>query len=368
MSKLKWTDLGESEVYFSYEDDPLLKKHIKKESGFTWDISRILQGIPYSGSSTQQEMLELEQLMRELISEGKYSYKYIENFLISLNFNLNKIRRVFRKLTGVDPDVYLDTQPYLDTPPSIPQINYGWGKSKDRSYDYYFIMPWDNKYCVFGQKGDIERVIVSEHYTLEGALDALSKKVEQVLKYDRVLTKDDLIDAKRKHVPEDLPIGIKVAEKVAQEEQPKDVVTDLLKKEDFVDTKTPMTFFEESEEEEVPSSVVDAIRTIFDYVESLNIPGFSITVKDLMYRSKSGTLWEAQPTVEGVEIAKTTFEVPAYFVVVLLFKYGDISKKGLTVFVYDKDKNVLETRGTFKGEDGKIYGLNIEGLTQYFNL
>lgn len=364
MSKFKWVDTGEPDVYFSQEDDPVLAGRVrKKESGFTWDISRLLQDIPYSGTSTQQEMLELEQIMRDLISEGKYGYKYIENLLLSLNYSLNKIRRTFRKLTGVDPDVYLDAQPYLDTPPSIPQINYGWGKSKDRSYDYYFVMPWNNKYCVFGQKGDTDRFIVSEHYDLEEALKALEKKVELVMRYDRVLTKNDLVKKDRVFVPEELPLGVKVAAEAPQ----KDVVTETLQEEDFFDEKTPAEFFEEVTEEDT-SSIVDAVRSIFDYVESLNIPGYVVTIKDLMYRSRTGEVLEAQPSVEGVEVTRTTFEVPSYFVVVLLFKRGDISKKGMTVFLFDKNKNVLETRGTFKGEDGKLYGLNQEGLDQYFNI
>jgi len=363
---LKWTDLGEDDIYFDYESDPALKQHIKKESGFTWDISRILQKVPYSGSSTQQEMLELEQNMRDLIAEGKYSYKYIENFLVSLGYNLNKIRRVFKKLTGVEPDIYLDAQPYLDTPPTIPGINYGWGESKDSKYEYYFIMPWIDKYCIFGQKG-VDREIVSEHYTLESALKELEGKVKKLYTFDRILTEKDLISRKNIHSPEDMPMGIKTAQNQDTKQPSKDVVTELTEKEEFVDEKTPAEFFEESTEEVAPN-VVDAVRTIFDYVESLNIPGYTVQVKDLMYRSQKGEVFEAQPSVEGVEISKTTFEVPAYFAVVLVFTRDGISKKGLTIFVHNPEDNTLETRGTFKGEDGKLYGLNLEGLNQYFNV
>jgi hypothetical protein len=358
---LKWTDLGEDDVYFNTENDPVLKQYIKKEGGFTWDISRILQKVPYSGSSTQQEMLELEQHIRDLISEGKYSYKYIENFLVSLGYNLNKIRRVYKKLTGVEPDIYLDEQPYLDTPSTIPGINYGWGEAKDNKYEYYFIMPWADKYCIFGQKG-IDREIISEHYTLESALKELEGKVKKLYTFDHVLTKKDLKSRKNIHSPEDIPAGIKIAK-----DKTEDVVTELIEKEEFIDEKTPSEFFEESSEEMTPD-IVDAIKTIFDYISSLNIPGYTVQIKDLMYRSQKGEVFDTQPSVEGVEMTKTTFETPAYFAAVLVFIRDSVSKKGLTIFTYNTLDNALETRGTFKGEDGKLYGLNVEGLNQYFNV
>lgn len=363
--KLKWTDIGQEDVYFSYEDDPVLKKFIEKKGGFTYDISKLIQNTPYAGSSTSQEMRELEMNMKELISEGKYGYKYIENFLLSLNYNLNKIRRVFKKLTGVDPDVYLDTQPYLNTPGSIPQINYGWGESKNKNYDYLFIMPWDQGYCIFGQKGDVDREIVSKYNDLDSARIELSKKVKELYQFDRILTEKDLEKKKSVFTPEDMPMGIKTAENIMKETEDDDLVEEI-KKQEFFDKETPKEFLDEVNTEDIP--VVDIVKSIFSYIKQVSskIKGYVISIKGFKYISKYGEEIETTPLIKGLEIEKTSFEVPAIFSIIIEIEKDKIKKKGLMIFLY-KDGEI-SSNGTFKGENKKIYGFSKEGIDSYFEI
>lgn len=361
--EFKWTDIGADE-YVRFEDDPDIKKYMEKEqiekqAGFTYDISRLLQKTPYSGSSTIQEMLELEMNMRDLISENKFGYKMIESYLISLGYNLNKIRRVFKKITGVDPNIYLDNQPYLHTPASIPQINYGWGEAKSKDFDYFFIMPWNNDYCIFGQKGDLEREIVSKHFDLETARKELSSKVKTVYQYDKVLSENDLIKDKRIFTPEDLPLGIKSS----MEEDSDLSLKSLQTSEDF-SNQTPSDFLDEIEKDD--SFIIDAVKTIHDYIQSVSekVSSYIINLKGFKYISQEGGSIEITPEVEGINIKPSTFDVPAVFSVIVEMKQNDIIKKGLLIFLY-KDGE-LTTNGVFKGEDKKLYAFSEEGINSYF--
>jgi len=179
------------------EADPAIQQMLKKDATVgNADIARTLHNIPYAGTSTKQELLELEQQMRNLIEEGTNTYKYIESFLLNIGYNLNKIRQTFKKLTGVDPTVYNDPQPYLDTPPTIPGLNYGWGESKNSKFDYYFIMPYNLGYAIFGQKGDLLREEVSFKKNLTEARKELEKLVKEPKYFDKVVTLKDIHQSK----------------------------------------------------------------------------------------------------------------------------------------------------------------------------
>jgi hypothetical protein len=183
----------------------------KRQAGI-YDITRQLSNIQYSGSGLKQELVELENNMRELLSDGTYGYKYIEGFLISIGYNLNKIRQTFKRLTGIEPQVYLDAQPVLDTPGTIPGVNYGWGKSKDKKFDYYFVMPYKVGYSVFGQKGDLVREEISYVASLDEARDALKKKVADIQIYDEIVSIEKLAPKNNQYLSENFPFGTKTAE------------------------------------------------------------------------------------------------------------------------------------------------------------
>jgi hypothetical protein len=90
----------------------------------------------------------------------------------------------------------------MNTPASMPRLNYGWGESKDKKYDYYFIMGWNNDaspsrfgYSIFGQKGDAIRDEVEPFITLNEARIAAKKMVKDLIFLDMPLDIDlDKID------------------------------------------------------------------------------------------------------------------------------------------------------------------------------
>jgi len=149
--------------------------------------------------------------MRELLSSKQYGYKFIEGLLISMGYNLNKIRIAFRKLTGIEPQIYMKMQSYLDTPGTIPGINYGWGASKDKNYDYLFVMPYNVGFSVFGQQGDITRHEVKHFATLDEAQDFLKSKVKDPQIYDPVVDVKLQKGTDFSSLSENWPIGTKTA-------------------------------------------------------------------------------------------------------------------------------------------------------------
>lgn len=148
-----------------------------------WEILRYMQGLYYAGTGSKQEILELEKQLRELVAKG-LPYSYIEDYLIRMGYQLKTIKTVFRALTGVDAAVYGNGMKVLDTPGCLPGINSGWGKAKGKDYDYYFIMPWNFAFAVFGQKGDMVRNELEQFNTLREARDFLEKKVATAYYYD----------------------------------------------------------------------------------------------------------------------------------------------------------------------------------------
>ena len=195
-----------------YEALPEVQAARTKRQAAIWDITRQLENITYSGTGNKQELVELEYNMRELIDEGTYGYKYIEGFLISMGYNLNKIRMVFKRLTGMDPQVYLDAQPCLDTPGTIPGMNYGWGASKDKKFDFYFVMPHKIGYSVFGQQGDLVREEIKYLASLDEARDFLKKKVSEVRIYDEAVSIKKMPPPNNQYLSENFPFGVKTAE------------------------------------------------------------------------------------------------------------------------------------------------------------
>lgn len=427
--KFSWAQLGEDDIYLDPADDPAVQPLAPKKAGYTWDVSRLLQHVPYSGTGSMQELLELEENMRSLIDENKFGYKYLESMLINLGYGLNKIRKVFKKLTGVDPDVYLDNQAFLNTPSSIPQINYGWGEAKDKTYQFYFVMPWVSEYCVFGQKNDTEREIISKHADLQSAYDALTKKVKEIYQYDRPITEKDLVksDSKgRALAVEDFPFGTKLsgdmniaachgfapvvytpddvekvmrrfviskseAEKLLKQKSPEElgisarITTQAagekdekeekgekeerpekqLSKTEFFDITSPDSFMGKNVGDTTP--IIEIFTGIMTCIDqfSSKVEGYKISLQGVQYVAQKGATFEQTPEVKGITGEPTTFNAQAVFSVVLSCTREETVKKMLLVFTWDQ-KNGLVTNGVFKGQTGQLYGLSQEGLDKYF--
>lgn len=176
---------GDPEMYHHREE-----RLEKNATHSNWEILRHLQQLYYAGTGSKQEILELQKQLRQLIAKG-LPYSYIEDYLIRMGYQLKTIKTVFRALTGLDAAVYGGRgMAALDTPGSIPGINEGWGKSKSKEHDYYFIMPWNLGWAVFGQKGELTRDEVEMFNTLNEARTFLEKKVKTAFYYDPPLSED----------------------------------------------------------------------------------------------------------------------------------------------------------------------------------
>ena len=178
------------------EFDPVLnhlenKKIIKKKaSARDWNISHQFADVSYAGTNTRPERIELERNLKRMINEGRFSYKFMEGYLISMGYQRDEITRAFKHLTGIHPYDMLNPAKFLATPASIPGISMGWGQAKDKTYDYYFINPYNWGFALFGQKGDIQRDVVEMYITSDHAIAGLKDHVKEANLYDQPLTKD----------------------------------------------------------------------------------------------------------------------------------------------------------------------------------
>jgi hypothetical protein len=151
------------------------------------DISQTQRGQQFAWSNTGEQLVELEGLMRNALSEGKYGPKYLRDYFITNGYGNRQITETFKKLTGMEFDDYLSTNGYVlaNIPSTIPPINYGWGEAKNKEYDYYFIQPWNLGWAIFGQKGDLVRKEVSYEGSLNDARSATDKLVKELHYLDK---------------------------------------------------------------------------------------------------------------------------------------------------------------------------------------
>jgi hypothetical protein len=422
------------------ESDPEIQKIMQKKQAGLWDITRQLADVSYSGTGTKAELVELEENMRDLLEQKVYGYKFIEGFLISIGYNLNKIRQTFKRLTGIDPQVYMDTQPYLDTPGSIPGINYGWGEAKGKEYDYLFIMPYNLGFSTFGQKGDLERVEVKYFATLEEAQDYTKKKVKEFFVHDPVVNIKKLEKPDERRMSENWPIGTKTSslnhlftymdkfsetmsltEKQALLENAlehgnlteedfhraamhygiiKTAKPDIVKttdtgevdvkniikedlseaKDKLVDTKTldeeleeitPQTYFDKNKRDVQDTVVPEAVTAIQVFFDELNqsLADFEVNVFSFKYMKQLTTDKIEKTVGVGNKPVEEHFSSSGNISVILDVKdkalpEGKNIKQGLSVFSIVG--NDVHSSGTFKGEDGKIYGMNQAGMEEFF--
>jgi len=216
MEKYSHNKIDSGDEHAEYSADPVMKAILDerqfKRTGEKYDIVRSLEDHVYAGTGTKAELIELECNLMFLLNEKKYGWNYIANYLRNLGYQDNIVRITFRKLTGVDPSIYHDPQPFLDTPSTIPGISYGWGKAKDKKYDYYFIMPYNLGYQVFGQKGDLQRDEVVYFLALTASREYLEKHTHEAFWWDKI-EKYKINEKKldKQELSEPLPIGTKTA-------------------------------------------------------------------------------------------------------------------------------------------------------------
>lgn len=182
-------ELGSSDVTF--DGEPTVRK---QAGGANEQAVRSVTDTLWAGSATINEEYELERHIKEFVEEGRV-FPAINKALIAWGYTKDKIRRVFQKVTGIDPvQAYIDVSTYTIPPDAVPRYNYGWGPSKDKKADYYFILPFLSKYAIYQQTG-LDREIVYENFVLSATREELKSYVKDVraVSMDSLDTDSDII-------------------------------------------------------------------------------------------------------------------------------------------------------------------------------
>lgn len=405
------------------EADAAIRDAVHKRKAAIWEMTRELANVTYSGTQSRQEQEELEVNMLSLINEKKHSYKYIEQLLVSLGYNLNKIKHAFKKLTGLSPEEFLNPETYMDTPPTIPGFNHGWGESKDSKFDYYFVMPYKYGYAVFGQKGDTIREEVKYVFSLDEAIEFIDKKVKELYTYDRIVD----VKVKKQPIKENDETYTKInmdyvgdrtaaledhIKSIRLHSQPREIRAilenalskKLITAEDFqklinkyinvrqaddVDFEakimqqpmkkelsevTPQQFFDNEAEDDFGdgAKMGDVIDSILSEMKNMNkeLINYKINVRSFKYidQTLAGAKMAETPTV-GVQKAEEYFNSSGVVSVLFYVTAEGLpedknTKPGLILF--SLEDGALHTSGVFKGKDDKNYALNESGFDKYF--
>lgn len=184
-----FNEFPEPEQAVSWND---LQKNISDEAGletvpgFTREASssggrELVQGEQdsiYMNSGLLNEELEIDRHI-ERMTEEKLPYIVIEKALTQMGYQRSLVRKSFQRVTDIDPvQAFLDMDNFPIPPGAVSRYNFGWGEAKNEG-DYYEIMPFADKYCLFKITG-MEREREEGFHLLTEARDALKKKVKDL--------------------------------------------------------------------------------------------------------------------------------------------------------------------------------------------
>jgi len=331
-----------------------------KQSSHTGDynVTRLFMRRQYPRTFTKFEIIELDQHILDLIRSKNFSWDFMREYFEKMGYATNLVRERFKALTGIDPEEHyykIYESAVINVPMEIPVANLGWGKSKDSKYDYYFVNPGIVEFAIYGQKGELQRDLISEYPSLSLALKDLEKLVSEVYTLEKPFELN-VIDK----TP---PLSDQIRSYASEEDG--EVVEELkqLSPNDFFERE--LTTLDKNE-----TSVSEIVQKVLDYINEKDqaINDFRIEVKSFKYKNEEieEILEQMTPVLEENEVEKY-FNKEAVISVLVEFKYNNVedkSKFGLIVFTIKDDE--IFTNDTFKGEDNKIYALTSEGLYSYF--
>lgn len=395
----------------SDEESKLLK--IEASSSGLFPIHRILDGTMYAGSNTQEEKIELERNMRALLEIPDLPFSFIEKHFLAYGYNGDLIRQIYTALTGITPnDSELLTKYFSEVPETIPGVNYGWGPSKDKEYEYYFILPFLYHWCVFGQRGVTKRDIVGKFDSLSKAIEAIKQKVSTF--YSReTLTEPKKVEKDSVTLPnvteEDLGIKASLVEslrymspesrtqlldkliehdiiseqgknqilkKFAEERTQTELPSEQVKSREVFHKTKPETFEEllsttpeTDRDKKTVFTISDIIASIEEDFENLEREtGYKFIIQKWLYTKEehSRKLVTNLP-VSGQDVLEffgggSNVLVKAQVISPLLPKTAARS----VYVVYRVSEKEIFRPDTFKGEDNQIYALSKDGLDSYF--
>lgn len=152
--------------------------------------NQILQGIaPLAGAGSTLERNALIGVMRNLISQDKYTVDYILNYCQSVGYQRQMAEDVFKELTGLSPKLIVNNNAYYDMPAGVPNMCIAWGISKSNKEHAFFITPFSYGYSVMETDGinAPEATVISA--TIPEAFDELKKVAKNIQTLDKIITK-----------------------------------------------------------------------------------------------------------------------------------------------------------------------------------
>ena len=411
----KWFDkaaanLGDSSLQFDIE--PIKRK----AGGSNEQVTRSVQDVSWAGSATINEEFEIERHIKEHIEKGT-PYPAIEKSLIAYGYPKNRIRRSFQKLTKVDPvQAYLDFSTYTVPPDAVPRYNYGWGISKDKDADYYFILPYIQRFAIFKQVG-LDRSVVFDHMSLQATQEELVKYVKDVraVTPDSLDTITDIIqrvaaiqtpryesEAANKLAEMSIQMrrigGLVEAEKAIKLAYSEEAITKT-ERDSLIERLAADDPTEQSGEEKLKQRELEKYqkeqetRTIDDETTSIKIPqeDFQNKIEDSNKVNMQELSTDAYSLLEDISSSVPGFAIEPRGQVVdlvdvnnyqeddtnhidagsirFLVQITDLksggNKKGLVIMFIVNGK--LQYAGKFKGEDNREYALSTPGINAYFD-
>ena len=152
--------------------------------------NQVLQGIaPFAGAGSTLERNALIGVIRNLISENKYTVEYILNYCSSIGYQYQMAEDVFKELTGLSPKLIVNNNDYYKGPSYLPPFSIAWGYSKTKPNTVCLIVPFEYGYAVM-EKDEVNAPIPTViSATIPEAFNELKKAAKNIQTLDKIITK-----------------------------------------------------------------------------------------------------------------------------------------------------------------------------------
>lgn len=152
-------------------------------------LTKILEGIPYSGMGSTLERNALIGYIRNLINQDKYTVEMILSLCESVGYSRQMAEDVFKELTGLSPKLIVNNNAYYDMPAGVPNMCIAWGISKSTKDKAYYIVPFEYGYATMETDGINAPIPTVISATIPEAFDELKKVAKNIQTLDKIITK-----------------------------------------------------------------------------------------------------------------------------------------------------------------------------------
>lgn len=153
-----------------------------------------LLGVPFVGAGTTLEVVALQNLIKSLIEENKYSVEYIINLCTSYGYSRKMASDVFTELTGLSPKLIVENNEYYQNPTYVPSGTIAWGLSKNKKDEAYYVVPFEYGYCVNRKNMTEVPELIAEFTDINSAVEKMKTLVKKVFTLDQIITESLLND------------------------------------------------------------------------------------------------------------------------------------------------------------------------------